>query len=541
MKLRPYQINSINELYDYIRSEPGKNPCLVLPTGAGKSIIVAKVAEAFCKKSDGNLLMLTHVKELIQQNYDKVVRFVCPDDVGIFNAGLGKKQLDRKITFGSIQSIVNTETPEYKVIIVDEAHRINTKMAGGYRTFLNKHPDAIIIGLTATPFRLQGGFLNKGEEALFDDLIYPAGTAVNSLIDNGYLSKLKSKGSEIEFNFDNVAKNYATGDYNEKEVAKVMAMGGKLLKAVKDVVARTANHRHVLVFCAGVENTELISRNLNELGQSANYVHGKLPKEVRDYNIEAFKQGKIKYLCNANILTTGFDFPNIDCVVMLRPTQSTSLYVQIAGRGMRIKDHTDHCILLDYVGNVERHGPLSNLNIQQPVEGKKKGSEKKPAMTRCPACMELVFNNPDECPDCGHVFDKPKPFSKTDYKKVSNADIMAGSKNMEYKVQAWKWKAYKRKKDGRKGLFCELKCNAFGTKKVTIFFTTQSPFAMKQSIKKLNIFLKNDHESEWLGNNLAIGQFKQIEEYMSLKQKPTRVIIEDAKAQFPNVTQCFWD
>ena len=171
LKLRGYQQQTISELYGYIKTNKGLNPCLVLPTGAGKSVVIAKIATDFFAKSNGKLIMLTHNQELIEQNYKKVIQFVNPADVGIYSSGLGKMQLDRKITFAGIQSIHNKKTPDYKVIMVDECHLINTKQQGIYRTFIDKFPNALVIGLTATPYRMDNGYINVGDNPLFNDLI----------------------------------------------------------------------------------------------------------------------------------------------------------------------------------------------------------------------------------------------------------------------------------------------------------------------------------------------------------------------------------
>lgn len=455
LKLRDCQKNAISELYGYIRENKGLNPCLVLPTGFGKSVIVAKISQDFFIKSNGQLLMLTHVSELIEQNYNKVIQFVNPDDVGIYSSGLGKMQMNRKITFAGIQSIHNKKTPDYKVIIIDECHLINTKQQGIYRTFIDKFPDALVIGLTATPYRMDNGYINVGDNPLFNDLIIPDGTTIPEMIAGGYLAPLKSKVSDTGLSFKGVKKS--KGDFNEKQVGKIVNHFDAVEKVVNDLIERTKNFKHVLIFCSGIDHSVNISQALCDKGERSFYVHGKMSKADRKMAIDSFKGGILKYLCNPNILTTGFDFPDIDCVVMLRPTYSVVLYVQIAGRGLRLKSHTDHCVILDYVGNIERHGTIINPKVK----------DKKDEVTTkiCPQCLEVNDKTADICIDCEYDFNAEKEVEKTSkggereaksQYALSNMDIMYDeNKPEEVNIYHWIWKKYTSKKDGSNGIICE--------------------------------------------------------------------------------------
>ena len=485
--LRQYQKNAISELYGYIKANKGLNPCLVLPTGAGKSVVIAKITTDFFAKSNGALLMLTHISELIEQNYNKVIQFVNPDDVGVYSSGLGKKQIDRKITFAGIQSIHDKETPNYRVILIDECHLINPKQQGIYRTFIDRFPDALVIGLTATPYRMDNGYINNGETPLFNDLIIPDGTTIPELIAGGYLSTLKSKVSDAgHFDFKGVKK--VNGDFSEKQIGEIVNHFDAIDKVIADLIERTKNFKHVLVFCSGVEHTQNISQALCDKGERSYYVHGKMSKCDRKMAIDSFKGGVLKYLCNPNILTTGFDFPDIDCVVMLRPTHSVGLYVQIAGRGLRLKSHTDHCVILDYVGNIERHGTIINPNVRD----KKEQSTNK----ICPQCLEVNDKLNDVCTDCGYDF-KIKQESKNGGESqekensyaLSNVDIMHDDNApQEIDIYSWSWRTYTSKTDGSLGIIGEFL--PFNGKAIPMFLalgSIKAQYIIKKNLDKLGV------------------------------------------------------
>jgi len=308
------------------------------------------------------------------------------------------------------------------VILIDECHLINTKQQGIYRTFIDRFPDALVIGLTATPYRMDNGYINVGDTPLFNDLIVPDGTTIPELIAGGYLSTLKSKVSDAgHFDFKGVKK--VNGDFSEKQIGEIVNHFDAIDKVIADLIERTKKFKHVLIFCSGVEHTQNISQALCDKGERSYYVHGKMSKCDRKMAIDSFKGGVLKYLCNPNILTTGFDFPDIDCVVMLRPTHSVVLYVQIAGRGLRLKSHTDHCVILDYVGNIERHGTIINPNVRD----KREQSTNK----ICPQCLEVNDKLNDVCSDCGYDFKEKKESNnggesqeKENSYALSNVDIM---------------------------------------------------------------------------------------------------------------------
>jgi DNA repair protein RadD len=193
-----------------------------------------------------------------------------------------------------------------------------------------------------------------------------------------------------------------------------------------------------------VQHAQHVAEALRQQGVAAECVTGETPKKERERILTDFKAGRLRALTNANVLTTGFDYPDIDVVVMMRPTMSASLYVQMAGRGMRVKSHTDHCLVLDFAGVVEMHGPITN--VQPPKKSAGDGEGEAPVKV-CDACGELVHISAMTCPACGAAF--PEPVKKA--MVLRNDDIM-GLEGKELEVSAWAWREHISKASGKQML-----------------------------------------------------------------------------------------
>ena len=440
--LRDYQQRSIDMLYQWFRNHPNGNPCLVLPTGSGKSWIVAALCkDAITNWPETRVLMLTHQKELIQQNAEKI-RIVWPGaPLGIYSASLRRRDAGEPITFAGIQSVRSKAEMIgwVDLVIIDECHLLNNEQQGGYRSLISNlqdvNPDIRVIGLTATPWRLGQGLLTDGKDALFSELIEPV--TIEELLFKGHLAPLRSKQTQAKLDVSGVKKR--GGEFIERDLAAAVdtEMGNR--EAVQEIINRAGDRKSWLVFCAGVEHAEHICDELRLQGISAECLTGKTPKRQREEMLAAFKAKEIRALTNANILTTGFDAPDTDLVAMLRPTMSPALYVQMAGRGLRPKSHTDHCLVLDFAENVARHGPI--VAVEPP---KKKGSGEAPVKV-CPECSEVVHLSCKVCPECGHQF-----VAEEDEKKwrLANDDIM-GDEGTEMAVTDWRWAPHTSRASGK--------------------------------------------------------------------------------------------
>ena len=445
-ELRDYQRRSIEMLYSWLNSNEG-HPCVVMPTGSGKSHVIAELCrDALQSWPDTRILMLTHVKELIEQNAEKLRMHWPNAPMGIYSASIGKRQLGEPITFAGIQSVRNKADAigHVDLIIIDECHLVNHKAEGGYRKLIAEleaiNPAVRVVGYSATPYRLGHGLITD-KPAIFDALIEPV--SIMQLVDDGYLSILRSKLTAASLDVSGVHKR--GGEFIESELQAAVDTKDNNERVVSEVIKLAGDRKAWLFFCSGVDHSHHIADILNDRGIIAACITGKTPKREREKILGEFKAGNIRALTNANVLTTGFDYPDIDLIAMLRPTMSASLYVQMAGRGMRIKSHTDHCLVLDFAGVVETHGPITD--VQPP---KKAGEGNGEAPTKpCPECAELCAISARVCPACGFIFPVPekKPL------ELHRQDIM-GIEGAEMSVSSWSWQQHIRRASGKEMLKC---------------------------------------------------------------------------------------
>ena len=444
MILREYQQRTIDQLYAWFRAGNKGDPVLVLPTGSGKSHIIAElVKDALQNWPETRVLMMTHVKELIEQNAEKM-RMHWPDaPLGIYSAGMGVKVLGEPITFGGIQSLRNRpdDIGHIDICIIDECHLISHKDEGTYRALINHlrgiNPQMRVIGLTATPWRLGHGVITEGD-ALFSDLIEPV--TIEELIYKNFLAPLRSKHTDLTLSTAGVHKR--GGEFIESELQAAVNVAALNESVVEEIIRRAEDRKAWLAFCTGVDHAEAIAAAFNEQGIEAACILGSTPKAQRQEILAAFKAGEITALTNANVLTTGFDYPDLDLIAMIRPTMSPTLYCQMAGRGMRPKTHIDHCLVLDFAGAVQTHGPITA--IQPPS---KAGNGEAP-MKVCDDCGEIVPLATKVCPSCGFEFPPPPEKAKP---TLYNDDIM-GFDAMEMEVRSWVWREHTSRASGKEML-----------------------------------------------------------------------------------------
>ena len=348
INLRDYQRESIDALYAWFGQHEKGNPLLVLPTGAGKSVIAAALVQEIVEKwPSQRILIVTHVKELIEQNYLKLMELWPQAPAGVNSASLKRRDADSQIIFAGIQSIYNRpyELGWFDLILVGEAHLIPDKtMTGMYRTFLdqmeNINPAIRIVGLTATPYRLDDGLLTEGKNKLFHDIAYEI--PINLLLDRGYLCPLTTQPTSTRANLSSVKKQ--GGDFVISQLAQAVDQAEITKAAIAEVVELASDRKSWLIFCVTVAHAENVRAEIRGYGIPCEMVTGDTPKTERHDILTRFKRGSIQALVNVSVLTTGFDAPCIDLMVYLRPTQSLSLYVQMAGRGMRLKEGKESCI-----------------------------------------------------------------------------------------------------------------------------------------------------------------------------------------------------
>ncbi len=409
----------------------------VVHHNTGKSLVLAQIAKDSVEKWNGRVLILAHVKELLEQNADKI-RKLCPElKIGIYSAGLRSRDTTEQVIVAGIQSVYNKacELDAFDLVIVDEAHQISSEGDGMYRTFLADmkviNPHVRVIGLTATPFRLKGGLICKPENIL-NEICYEAG--LKEMIQQGYLSPLISRAGRAEANLANL--HIRGGEFISDEVAAAMDNDALVTSACREIVELTRDRRSVLIFTASVDHCKHVAEKIQAFsGKECAIVTGDTPPAERAEIIARFKgefipadlfgtpKPPLKFLANVNVLTCGFDAPNTDCVVMLRPTNSPGLLIQCAGRGTRLSPETgkSSCLFLDYGGNILRHGPLDMIKVKEPGSGKGGDAPAK----KCPQCLALIHAGYTACPECGYVF-PPKENNDKMTQTASSAGVISG-------------------------------------------------------------------------------------------------------------------
>lgn len=402
LTLRPYQQAAIAAIYKYYGENTG-NCCVVIPTAGGKSLVMAAFIEGVLKAwPDQRILIVTHVRELIAQNHAEMIGLWPEAPAGIYSAGLGKREAQARILFAGIQSIHRraAEIGHTDLVLIDEAHLIPGNSSTMYRRFLDGltriNPALKVIGLTATPFRVDSGMLHEGKNALFTDIAYEA--PVRDLIDAGYLSPLVSKQPATRLDVSKVGTR--AGDFIQRDLAAAVDQEAITRAAVTEIIAHGRDRKSWLAFCSGVDHARHVAEEFGRQGIICSTIFGDTPKDERDAMIAAFKRGEIRALASMGVLTTGFNAPGVDLIALLRPTKSAGLYVQMVGRGTRLAPGKENCLVLDFAGNVRRHGPIDLVRPKRPGEG---GGGEAPTKV-CPECDSIIALSATECPDCGYVF-----------------------------------------------------------------------------------------------------------------------------------------
>ena len=405
MRLRYYQEDAVAACYRYLAEKDG-NPCIVSPTGGGKTPVIATIARDVVLRWHGRILMLAHVKELLQQAAEKLTA-IAPEmaaKVGVYSAGLQSRETSTPAVIAGIQSVYKraAELGAFDLVLVDEAHLIPPDGEGMYRTFLAAareiNPELRVVGLTATPYRLNSGSV-CGPDHLLTEICYEVG--VKELIAGGFLSRLVSKAAAGEV--DTAHLHVRGGEFIPAEAEAAMTADKVVERAVGEIVELTRVRKSVLIFCSGVEHAKQVQAEFESRGILAETVFGDTLAAFREETLDRFRAGALKYLINVAVLTTGFDAPGIDCVVLLRPTQSAGLYYQMCGRGFRIADGKSNCLVLDIGGNIQRHGPLDMIEPGEYQRRKSAGKGEAPVKT-CPECRTVMLASFTVCPECGHKF-----------------------------------------------------------------------------------------------------------------------------------------
>ncbi|MEH0876795.1 DEAD/DEAH box helicase [Pectobacterium cacticida] len=383
--LRPYQREAVSATLNYFRHHT-QPAVIVLPTGAGKSLIIAELA----RLARGRVLVLAHVKELVAQNYEKYCAWGLEAD--IFAAGLQQRESQGKVVFGSVQSVARNLSQfdrAFSLLIIDECHRISDDENSQYQHIIHHlqktNPRLRLLGLTATPYRLGKGWIYQyhyhgmvrgDEHCLFRDCIYEL--PLRYMIKQGFLvSPNRLDMPVVQYDFSTLAAR-SNGLFSEADLNHELKRQQRITpQIISQIVDYAQTRRGVMIFAATVEHAKEITALL-PVGQAA-LVSADTPVIERDALINAFKQQSLRYLVNVAVLTTGFDAPHVDLIAILRPTESVSLYQQIVGRGLRLYPEKTDCLILDYAGNPH--------DLYTPEVGNSKPhGDSQPVQVFCPQC-----------------------------------------------------------------------------------------------------------------------------------------------------------
>ncbi|MFD1091092.1 DEAD/DEAH box helicase [Providencia vermicola] len=384
--LRPYQQEAVDATLHYFRKHT-QPAVIVLPTGAGKSLVIAELA----RLARGRVLVLAHVKELVEQNHSKYLAYGLEAD--IFAAGLNRKESQDKVVFGSVQSVARNLAAfngQFSLVIIDECHRISLNDKSQYQQIiqhLQKSNTALrILGLTATPYRLGSGWIYQyhyhgivrgDENCFFRDCIYEL--PLHYMIKNKFLVPPERLDMPVlQYDFSQVSLTSA-GIFNEQELNLSLQKQQRITpKIVAQIIEYAAPLQGCMIFAATVEHAKEILGYLPV--KSAALVTAETPASDRQAIINQFKNRELHYLVNVSVLTTGFDAPHVDVIAILRPTESVSLYQQIVGRGLRLCQGKTQCLILDYAGNPH--------DLYRPEVGcSKPNSASVPVQVFCPLCQ----------------------------------------------------------------------------------------------------------------------------------------------------------
>lgn len=416
-KPRWYQQEACDAFWQFVETnhDASRNPVLVLPTGTGKSVIIAYIIQRAVQTWQGvKVLMLTHVGELVKQNAGKLSSIWPEADIGICSATLGHKDTENSIVFGNVQSVAPllkrdaNAFGQRNLIVIDECHMLSEDENSQYRQVIaalkKLRPQMRVLGLSATPYRMKGGYLTEQKNAVFTDIVYDLNSQFERLIKEGYLAPVTTEWTKPHVDLTGVGTR--AGDYKLDELQKACGDDAMLKSSLVEVIKRSSGRKAWIVFIAGIENCNKCAQILREMSVSAYAVNSSFSTEENAAKIEAFRKGEIRCLISADQLTTGFDVPQVDLIAMLRPTKSPGLYVQMIGRGLRPAEGKKDCLVLDFARNIERLGPINAPFIRARTAAKKATTKQQAPVRVCPGCNAYIPVQATVCPHCGQRIER---------------------------------------------------------------------------------------------------------------------------------------
>ena len=386
------------------------NPCLKIPTAGGKSLIQAEIARrVFDMAPNYTQIFLTDVTALIGQNRDELLEQWHDADATVYSASYGKKNHKGKLVFCGIQSIYKQANlfSDVAVVYIDEAHRASLAEKGMYKKFIDdlkkNNPKVRIVTLSATPWKLLTGTIEG--TWICDEIIYEI--QMKTLFEKGFLCPIVTPEVSAHVSFDKV-KIGSSGEYNEAALAELMDDDYLINAALDDAMKYAADRNSGLIFACNIAHAEHIQSALKRRGEVAEVIIGDTETKDRTEIIGRFKNHKLRWLISVGTLTTGFNAKNADLLIMMRATQSSSLWLQILGRVLRTHPSKANAMVLDYGGNIDRFGQIDKIG-PPPTKEEKKQAKKTP--------FKICSN--DQCQKTVGYLEKSCPFCLTEFGGVS--------------------------------------------------------------------------------------------------------------------------
>ncbi len=438
MQLRPYQTAAIAATWDFLRFNTGA-PVVVLPTGSGKTPVIVSMSRQAVEEWKGRVLIVSHVRELLTQIHATMLRIWPKAPVGINSAGLGQRDTETQILVAGIQSVFRDATVlgRRDLVFIDECDLISPDEGTMYQQLLATmrvvNPQVRCIGMTASPFRLDSGYI-YGPGQMFEGVSYEA--KVRDLIDQGFLSKLRGKDGGAP-DLSNV--HVRGGEFIPAELEAAVNTHPQVKKACAEIVARGQDRQGWLAFATSVEHAFMIHAELAK-SVSCAIVIGDTPSAERTESIRAFKAKELRCLVSVGVLGVGFDAPHCDLIALLRPTMSPRLYLQQVGRGLRTAVGKVDALVLDFSGNIERHGPIDALRITD--KGKRSDEPGEAPVKTCPECQEIIPASAIVCNGCGREF--PRETARHD-PKAANVSPLQVYEDQWVEVTSVDWMVHAKK------------------------------------------------------------------------------------------------
>lgn len=473
--LRPYQKHAVDSAFNHIRFSD-EHGYITAPGGSGKSVMIAKLAERINQELDRPVMILARSERLLSQNGSKI-----DGDVGYYCAGLNQKDLTKDITVASVQSLAAADLTGYDknpIVLIDEAHELppESNEESQYRALLKQLGEPQIIGFTATPFRTGQGNIAWGKEII--------NIPIQPLFDEGFIVPPKNK---IPFELDTKEISILGGEFNQAELEDAFLEGEMVSAAMRYLSGMRDDFKHILVFCQSLRHCEVLTQPLKSWGLTYKVVSGDTPKkELNGEIIPAFERGEIQYLLNCNLMTTGYDIPCIDAVVVARSTVSKGLFEQVVYRGTRTYENKKDFLLVDMGGNLMRHGGLGSPTRETQ---KKKGEVITPKGKVCPECESFIEPiNLSECTECGYVFIKDEPRKINHETEADTQSQAVHNPIVRYEVTDQFANIHTKRSTGSKSIAVTYMCPAAPYRSVKEFFAVhhESDFPRVKANQYLN-------------------------------------------------------